>query len=86
VFKCKSGSELFLISDATLISNQQQDKIEVVKEIDKWKRSMNQSSGNINTSELFEKKLKEKDSEIKKLSKRTEDLLSANNFTPRFTN
>jgi hypothetical protein len=38
---------------------------------------MNQSSGIINTSELFEKKLKEKDSEIKKLSKRTEDLLSA---------
>jgi hypothetical protein len=26
---------------------------------------MNQSSGNINTSELFEKKLKEKDSELK---------------------
>jgi hypothetical protein len=48
-------------SSATLISNQQQDKTEVVNEIDKWKRSTNQSSGNINTSELFEKKLKEKD-------------------------
>ena len=52
-------------TSATLISNQQQDKTEVVNEIDKWKRSMNQSSGNINTSELFEKKLKEKDSELK---------------------
>ena len=51
-------------TSATLISNQQ-DKTEVVNEIDKWKRSMNQSSGNINTSELFEKKLKEKDSELK---------------------
>jgi hypothetical protein len=30
---------------------------------------MNHSSGNINTSELFEKKLKEKDSEIKKTLK-----------------
>jgi hypothetical protein len=52
-------------TSATLISNQQQDKTEVVKEINKWKRSMNQSSGIINTSELFEKKLKEKDSELK---------------------
>lgn len=52
-------------TSATLISNQQQDKTEVVNEIDKWKRSMNQSSGNINTSELFEKKLKEKDGELK---------------------
>ena len=33
-------------SSATLISNQQQDKTEVVNEINKWKRSMNQSSGN----------------------------------------
>jgi hypothetical protein len=40
-------------TSATLISNQQQDKTEVVNEIDKWKRSMNQSSGNINTSEFF---------------------------------
>jgi hypothetical protein len=30
-------------TSATLISNQQQDKTEVVNEIDKWKRSMNQS-------------------------------------------
>jgi hypothetical protein len=52
-------------TSATLISNQQQDKTEVVNEIDKWKRSMNQSSGNINTSELFEKKFKEKDGELK---------------------
>jgi hypothetical protein len=52
-------------TSATLISNQEQDKTEVVNEIDKWKRSMNQSSDNINTSELFEKKLKEKDSELK---------------------
>jgi hypothetical protein len=29
-------------SSATLISNQQQDKTEVVNEINKWKRSMNQ--------------------------------------------
>jgi hypothetical protein len=43
-------------TSATLISNQQQDKTEVVNEIDKWKRSMNQSSGNINTSELFDEK------------------------------
>jgi hypothetical protein len=42
-----------------------QDITEVVNEIDKWKRSMNQSSGNLKTSELFEKKLKEKDSELK---------------------
>jgi hypothetical protein len=43
-------------TSATLISNQQQDKTEVVNEIDNWKRSMNQSSGNINTSELFDEK------------------------------
>ena len=70
-------------TSATLISNQQQDKIEVVKEIDKWKRSMNQSSGIINTSELFEKKLKEKDSEIKKLSKKIDDLSSAHDVQCR---
>ena len=70
-------------TSATLISNQQQDKTEVVNEIDKWKRSMNQSSGNINTSELFEKKHKEKDSEIKKLSKKIDDLLSAHDVQCR---
>jgi hypothetical protein len=59
------------------------DKTEVVKEIDKWKRSMNQSSGIINTSELFEKKLKEKDSEIKKLSKKIDDLSSAHDVQCR---
>lgn len=64
-------------TSATLISNQQQDKTEVVKEIDKWKRSVNQSSGNTSTSELFEKQIKEKDSEIKKLSKKIDDMSSA---------
>ena len=44
---------------------------------------MNQSSGNINTSELFEKKHKEKDSEIKKLSKKIDDLLSAHDVQCR---
>jgi hypothetical protein len=44
---------------------------------------MNQSSGNINTSELFEKKLKGKDSEIKKLSKKIDDLLSAHDVQCR---
>ena len=70
-------------TSATLISNQQQDKTEVVNEIDKWKRSMNQSSGNINTSELFEKKLKGKDSEIKKLSKKIDDLSSVHDVQCR---
>jgi hypothetical protein len=78
-------------SSATLISNQQQDKTEVVNEINKWKRSMNQSSGNINTSELFEKKLKGK---VYSFIIRVKlmfahlcflFLLLRNNFTPQFT-
>jgi hypothetical protein len=41
-------------TSATLISNQQQDKTEVVKEIDKWKRSMNQSCALDKSSIFFE--------------------------------